>query len=105
MAPYIFYLDVVVEQTSFALVEQHLPPLTEGEFKCYIRTWLIISSCFGWSKNDFWSSKEDHQKTNACHFNFKDKMNKKCFDNIMRELRLTNHDPPVYRNFSGKFVR
>ncbi len=32
MVPYKFYLDIVVELTSSALVAQKLPPMTEGEF-------------------------------------------------------------------------
>ena len=49
MVPYKFSVDVVIEQTSCALVEQCLPPLTEGEFLRYIGIWLLVSNCSGWS--------------------------------------------------------
>ena len=33
MVPHKFYMDAILEQTSSALVDEHLPPLTEGEFQ------------------------------------------------------------------------
>ncbi len=96
MVPYKFYMDVILEQTSSCLVDEHLPHLTEGEFQQYIGVWLLVSTCSGWSQYDFWSTKEYNRKTNACPYNFKDKMSKKRFDEITRELQFTNLSPPSY---------
>ncbi len=98
MIPYKFYLDVVVELTSTALVAQKLSPMTEGEFLQYIGMWLLMSTSSGWTRNDFWSTKEYDAKTNACPFNFTKYMSKKRFDAITRELRFTNVAPPPYRD-------
>ncbi len=54
--------------------------------------------CSGWSQNDFWSTKEYNKKTNACLYNFKDRMSKKRFDEITRDLRFTNLSPPAYQD-------
>ncbi len=72
MVPYKFYLDVVVELTSSALVAQKLSPLSEGELLRYIVMGLLMLTCSGWTRKDFWSKKEYNAKTNACPFNFTD---------------------------------
>ncbi len=91
-------MDVIREQTLSALVDEHLPPLTESEFLCYIGIWILMSTCSGWSQSDFWSTKDYDERTNACPYNLTDKMSKKRFDEITRELRFTNLNPPAYRD-------
>ncbi len=57
MVPYKFYMDVILEQTSSCLVDEHLPHLTEGEFQQYIGVWLLVSTCSGWSQKIFGQQK------------------------------------------------
>lgn len=82
-----------MEQASSSVVVQCLPPLTAGEFQCYIGIWILVLSCSGWSQNDFWSSREYYQKINACPFNFKDKWARRT---LMLSLRCHNLPDSVH---------
>ncbi len=53
MLPYDFFKTVVLEEKSNALVENRFMVLGEGEFLWYIGLKLLMSTCSGWSRNDF----------------------------------------------------
>ncbi len=69
MLPYNFFKTVVLEKTSSALVENKFLALGEGEFLRYISIWLLMLTCSGWSRNDFWSTAKFDKQSNACSYN------------------------------------
>lgn len=88
-----FYKDVILEQKSPALIDKRLPPLTQAVFLHYISIWLLMSTFSDYSQSYFWLTTVYNEKIIACPYNFKDKMNKKGFDEITRELRSNNLNP------------
>ncbi len=57
MVPLKIFLDIIVELTSSAHIEQKYSSLCEGEFPQYLRMWILMLTCSGWTRNNFWSKK------------------------------------------------
>ncbi len=94
--PYQFFIKVIVEQTSQALVAQNLPALSEGELLRYLGIWLLMATCSGWNQRDFWDCHEPSERRNACPYRLGKYMTKNRFDNITRELRFTKANKPTF---------
>ena len=96
MLPLQWFTNVLVAKTSEGLVNASNPPLSFGEMLRYIGLWLLMATCSGWRKEQFWSEEAYDQETNSCPYRFNQYMSKRRFDGITRELRLTNVVPPVF---------
>ncbi len=82
MPPYDFYKIVVLEKTWYALVASKFLPLEEGEFLWYIGIWLMLLTCSGLSRTDFWLTEMFDEQSNACPYNFNAYMSKRQFNAI-----------------------
>ncbi len=91
-----FFFDTIIQETSNALVAEKLSPLTEGKFLQFIGLWFLMATVSGFSRSDYWSTKEFDERKNPRPFNFSTTMSKQRFDTINRELRFTSKVAPHY---------
>ena len=68
--PVVWLRDVLLYQTSAALMEEGNPPLTFGELIRYIGLWLLMATCSGWTLDDFFSTKKRDERHRPCPYNF-----------------------------------
>ena len=71
-----------------------------GEFLRYLGIRLLMATCIGWAKDNFWSLTTDayEQERNACPYNLKAFMSRRRFDLITRYLTYTDVVAPSYRD-------
>ena len=96
--PAAWLFDCCMKATSTAIVYIGNQALNQGELIWYLGLWLLMVTCSGWSKADFWDKKPYNPRSNPCPYQFSLLMNKTRFDEITSELRFTNQAPPTYHD-------
>ena len=66
--PFRFFIDKIMKGTLDTLVKKNAAPLEQGEFLRYIGLWLLMSTCMGWTRRDFWSLRPFNQESAACPY-------------------------------------
>ena len=87
---------VILPSMSRAMKVADIAPLTYGDLICNLGLWLLICTCYGWKREEFWSVAPFDQEANRCPYRLGEFMSKRCFNAINRELRFTNTNPPPY---------
>ena len=74
--------------------------LRSGEFLRYLGIRLLMSTCIGWTKDQFWrpSNEVYEQERNNCPYNMKTFMSRRRFDLITKSLSYTDAYAPAYRD-------
>lgn len=100
--PYAWLTTVMMPQTMVTMrsVSPNCNELRLGEFLRYLGIRLLMSTCIGWTKDDFWRqiNEEYNQERNNCPYNIKPFMSRRRFDLITRSLSYTDANPPTYRD-------
>ena len=76
--------------------EADIDPLIYGGLIQYLGIWLLMSTCSGWKREDFWSVTPFCQERNSLPYRFGEFMSKRRFNAITSELMFTNTNPPPY---------
>ena len=90
--------DVLLVATSAAMVVGGSAPLRWGEMIRYIGLWLLMSTCQGWTREDFWSQRPFDEQDDPCPYRLGAYMSRARFDAITKHLTFTNVNPPSYRD-------
>lgn len=80
MLPLQWFTDVFVVKTSEGLENASHPPVSFGEMLRYVGLWLLMATCSGWRKEQFWSDMPYDQEEKPCPYRFNDYMSKRRFD-------------------------
>ena len=75
--------------------EADIAPLTYGYLLRYLGLWILMSTCSGWHREDFWSVAPFDQEANPCPYCLGEFISKRRFNAITRELRFANTNPPT----------
>ena len=68
-----------------------------GELIRYIGLWFRMSTVgSGFSRRDYWSTRDFDEELNPCPYNFRKYMSLKRFKEITAALSLTDHQKPTY---------
>ena len=85
--------------------EAYISPLKYGYLLRYLGLWILIPTCSGWKREDFWSVNPFYQEANKCPYCLGEFMSKRCFNAISHELTFANTNPhPMLISF-GNFAR
>ena len=76
--------------------ESGIDTLTLGDLLRYLGLCILMSTCSGWKKDNFWIVNPFDQEANACPYRIREFMSKSRFNAITREPRFTNTNPPPY---------
>ena len=57
---------VLLPSTSRDMKEEDISPLTYGDILRYLGLYLLMSTCSGWKREDFWSVTQFDQEENPC---------------------------------------
>ena len=76
--------------------EADIAPLTYVYLIRYLGLWILISTCSGWNRDNFWRVTPFDQEANTCPYRLRKFISKRRFNDITRELRFTNTNPPPY---------
>ena len=76
--------------------EADISPLTYGYILRYLGLCLLMSTCSGYKREDFWSVTSFDQEENTFYYRLREFMYKRRFNDIAREIRFTNTNPPPY---------
>ena len=70
--------------------EADIATLTYEYLLRYLGLGILIPTCSGWKREDFWSVTPFYKEANPCPYCLKELMSKRIFNAITRELRFTN---------------
>ena len=90
--------DCCMVATSAAIVDNGGQAVNRGELIRYLGLWLLMSTCSGWARADFWDKKPYDPRSNPCPYQFSLLMTKKRFDEITTKLCFTDKDCPTFRD-------
>ena len=62
--PLKWLIIIILSSTSRAMKEADISQLTYGDILRYSGLWLLMSTCSGWKREDFWSVTPVDQETN-----------------------------------------
>ena len=96
--PMTWISTVLLAATSASMEKDDVQPLSFGELIRYIGLWLLMSTCQGWKRQDFWSQLDFDEEEDPCPYRFGKYMSKRRFDSITKHLTFTNVNPPSYRD-------
>jgi hypothetical protein len=96
--PHVWLFNVCMKHTSDALEKQRMQPLHRQEFLRYIGLWLLMSTCIGWTREQFFDTGLRDPEGNSAPYDLGQYMSKNRFNCITRELRFTSASAPSYRD-------
>lgn len=70
------------------------------KFIHYIWLLLLIATCQGWSKTEFWYSNDFNPRIYSCPFKFYKLMRNGCFDKMTLDLGFTKMDPRIHHDLA-----
>ena len=94
--PIKWFIIVLIPSTSRYMKESGIATLTLGDILRYLGLCILISTCSGWKRDDFWSVNPFDKEANAYPYCLREFMYKPRFNSITREPRFTNTKPPPY---------
>ncbi len=68
--PWIFCLHNNSAYFQYGLVVEKMVPLFNGNFLQYISLWFLMATIFGFSRSNYWSSKDFYKRENLHPSNF-----------------------------------
>ena len=83
-------ITFLLPSTSRATKEAGIAPLKYGDILRYLGLWLLMSTCYVWNREGFWSVATFDQEENPCPYRIGEFVSKCRFNAITRELRFTN---------------
>ena len=66
--PFKWFIIALLPSTSRAMKEADIAPLTLGYLLRYLGLWILISTCYGWKREAFWSVTYFDQEANTCPY-------------------------------------
>ena len=100
--PYTWLTTIMISKTAVTMrkVSPNCNELRSGEFLRYLGIRLLMSTCIGWTKDQFWrpSNEVYEQERNNCPYNMKTFMSRRRFDLITKSLSYTDAYAPNYRD-------
>jgi hypothetical protein len=100
--PYTWLTTVMMSKTMETMrrVSPNCNVLRLGEFLRYLGIRLLMSTCIGWTKEQFWRPANEayDQECNHCPYNLRTFMSKRRFDLITKSLTYTDAYAPIYRD-------
>ena len=92
--PLKWLIIVLLPSTLMYIEEAGIFLLTLGDILRYLGLRLLMSTCSGWKRGDFWSVTPFDQEANLYPYRFGRFMSERCFNAITHELRFTNTNNP-----------
>ena len=89
---------------SRSMKELDIYPLKYVDLLQYSGLWILMSTCSGWKREDFWSVAHFDQEENPCPYCLGEFMYKCHFNAITREPRFTNTNTPPYADTIRKIL-
>ena len=81
---------------SRATKEADIAPLELGDLLLYLGLLVLMPTCYGWKRGNFWSVTPFDQEANQCSNFLREFMYKCRFNTITLDIRFTNTNPPPY---------
>ena len=94
--PFKWCIIVILPSTSRDIKKADIALLTLGDLLRYLGLWLLMSTCSGWKRDNFWSVTPFDQEANICPYRLGEFVSKCRFNAINSELRFTNTNPLPY---------
>jgi hypothetical protein len=94
-----WFSEVLLPRTSVGVINSGGAPLTFGELLRYLGIRLLMSTCMGWSTDQFWGNYDNiprDQEDDPCPYNFRDYMSRRRFIALTWYLNFTNVERPAF---------
>ena len=96
--PLSWLVDVCIENTSKSLMDAGHTPTNLGELTRFFGLWFLMASVVGFSRRDFFSSREYHETDAPYPYHLSKLMSLRRFELILEHLCLSFPNPPTYRD-------
>ena len=94
-APIAFFQEVILKAINQNITGY---PVSWGEFLRWLGLWYLMASEFGnGGRRDYWSM-SPIDRFDGAPFRLDDLMSRKRFESILKAIRLTDKEPPVYKD-------
>ena len=103
--PFKWFRIVPIPSTTRAMTEADIASLTLGYLLRYLGLLLLMYTCSGWKREKFWSVDPFDQEANPRPYRLGEFMPKCQFNDITRELRFNNTNPPPYVDKFCKIIQ
>lgn len=90
--------NTCVVNTSKSLEEAGYAPTCVGEILRFIGLWLLMATVVGFSRRDFFSSRDFCETDAPCPYRLGKFMSQKRFERLIQHFRLTDPNPPTFRD-------
>jgi hypothetical protein len=96
--PLSWLVDICIKNTSKSLMDAGHTPTNLGELTRFFGLWFLMASVVGFSRRDFFSSRDYHETDAPCPYRLSKFMSLRRFELILEHLRLSFPNPPTYRD-------
>lgn len=88
--------DTIIDATNESLKASKEAETCMGEFLVFVGLWFLMNTVIGFSRREYFSSREYNEETFACPYRLAKYMSGRRFELILSHLRFTKEKPPSF---------